>query len=89
MRRVIARRAVQAAGGRQQPGDTLELPDRMARRYTARGYVTPVPASKPATAPSKGLSDLTVDELRKMAAEREVAGRSSMTKDELVEALSE
>lgn len=34
------------------------------------------------------LNELTRDELRKLAAEREIAGRGSMTKAQLIEALS-
>ena len=35
------------------------------------------------------LEDSNMDELRKLAAEKEIEGRSSMSKDELVDALTE
>jgi len=46
------------------------------------------PAAKPAPErPAKALDDMTVQELRHLATERHIAGRSSMNKAELIEAL--
>jgi len=46
------------------------------------------PPAKPAPKrPAKALDDMTVQELRRLATKRHIAGRSSMNKAELVEAL--
>jgi len=46
------------------------------------------PPAKPAPErPAKALGDMTVPELRRLAATRDIAGRSSMNKAELVKAL--
>ena len=67
---------------------------RHARPAAARAKPAAAPA-KPAAAPAKpapkrpakALDDMTVQELRHLATKRHIAGRSSMNKAELVEAL--
>jgi hypothetical protein len=60
---------------------------RLAVLRRVRGELAAKPPKK-ATAPSaKRLDDMTVRELHELASERQVPGRSSMSKAELIEAL--
>jgi hypothetical protein len=59
-----------------------------AKSAAAPAKPTARPRAKPAAgASAKALDDMTVLELRRLAAKRHIAGRSSMNKAELVEAL--
>jgi hypothetical protein len=61
---------------------------RRARPAAAPAKPAARPPAKPAPGrPAKALDDMTVQELRHLAAKRHIAGRSSMNKAELVEAL--
>jgi hypothetical protein len=61
---------------------------RHARPAAAPARPAAGPPAKPAPGrPAKALDDMTVQELRRLAAKRHIAGRSSMNKAELVEAL--
>jgi hypothetical protein len=61
---------------------------RHARPAAAPAKPAARPPAKPAPGrPAKALDDMTVQELRHLAAKRHIAGRSSMNKAELVEAL--
>jgi CheY-like chemotaxis protein len=61
---------------------------RRGRPAAAPAKPTARPAAKPARARSaKALDDMTVQELRRLATRRHIAGRSSMNKAELVQAL--
>jgi Rho termination factor, N-terminal domain len=61
---------------------------RHARSAAAPAKPAARPPAKPAPErPAKALDDMTVQELRHLATKRHIAGRSSMNKAELVEAL--
>lgn len=61
---------------------------RHARPAAAPAKPAARPPAKPAPErPAKALDDMTVQELRHLATKRHIAGRSSMNKAELVEAL--
>ena len=61
---------------------------RHARPAAAPAKPAARPPAKPAPGrPAKALDDMTVQELRRLAAKRHIAGRSSMNKAELVKAL--
>jgi Rho termination factor, N-terminal domain len=60
---------------------------RHARPAAARAKPAAAPAKPAPKRPAKALDDMTVQELRHLATKRHIAGRSSMNKAELVEAL--
>jgi hypothetical protein len=61
---------------------------RHARPAAAPAKPAARPPAKPSPGrPAKALGDMTVQELRHLAAKRHIAGRSSMNKAELVKAL--
>jgi Rho termination factor, N-terminal domain len=61
---------------------------RHARPAAAPAKPAARPPAKPTSErPAKALDDMTVQELRRLATKRHIAGRSSMNKAELVEAL--
>lgn len=78
-------------------GDRVTVSAEEADRLVRGGYATPVEREAPvetATADAgeqavSRLEDLTKDQLYEMADARDVSGRSSMTKAQLVEVLSE
>ena len=60
---------------------------RHARPAAAPAKPAARPPAKPPERSTKALDDMTVQELRHLATKRHIAGRSSMNKAELVEAL--
>lgn len=66
------------------PGDIADVPDDVAQTLIERyDFVAVDDADTDAT-----LNDLSKDELYELAVEADIEGRSSMTKDELITALS-
>jgi pentose-5-phosphate-3-epimerase len=86
---------VKHGGKNYTGGDSFDASDAEGKKLVAAGLVKAVAGSKNKavtveqtdTKADGGLADLSVKELQKMAADAEVEGRSSMTKDELVAAL--
>lgn len=94
----VRMRTTYASQGRTAgPGDVITVGSSEAKDLVEGGYAEPVDRTQPtetATAPPgeqavSRLEDLTKNELYEMADERDISGRSSMTKAELVEALSD
>jgi Rho termination factor, N-terminal domain len=88
-----------AASAKPPAGPPAKSAARPPAKSAARPPAKPAarPSAKPAARPSakpvaerstKALGDMTTQELRHLAAKRQIAGRSSMNKAELLEALS-
>lgn len=94
----VRMRTIYAKGARSAgPGDVITVESEEAKALVEGGYAEPVDRTQPTETATAGggeqavsrLSDLTKDELYEMADQRDISGRSSMTKAELVEALEE
>jgi len=66
-------------------GEVYDLPDGLAQYLVRTGVA--VRADEPASSEIRRWEGLTVGELRDVARERDIPGRSSMTKAELIAAL--
>ena len=75
-------RHARPAAARAKPAAAPAKPAAAPAKPAARPPAKPAPGR-----PAKALDDMTVQELRHLAAKRHIAGRSSMNKAELVEAL--
>ena len=77
--------------GYQERGTSEERAEEIAARTVNKGRReegrTPNRTTQGTGNPNRGLEERTVDELRNMAAELDVEGRSRMRKDDLVEAI--
>ena len=75
-------RHARPAAARAKPAAAPAKPAAAPAKPAARPPAKPAPKR-----PAKALDDMTVQELRHLATRRHIAGRSSMNKAELVEAL--
>jgi|SRR5689334_12587201 len=75
-------RHARPAAARAKPAAAPAKPAAAPAKPAARPPAKPAPKR-----PAKALDDMTVQELRHLATKRHIAGRSSMNKAELVEAL--
>ena len=75
-------RHARPAAARAKPAAAPAKPAAAPAKPAARPPAKPAPKR-----PAKALDDMTVQELRHLATKRRIAGRSSMNKAELVEAL--
>jgi hypothetical protein len=75
-------RHAKPAAARAKPAAAPAKPAAAPAKPAARPPAKPAPKR-----PAKALDDMTVQELRHLATKRHIAGRSSMNKAELVEAL--
>ena len=69
------------------PGETIDVYRIDVRALTDRGFT--VVRDRPAPSPTEGLEDLDREALYVLAQDRNLRGRSSMSRDELVAALTE
>lgn len=71
-----------------QPGDEVDVPDHVAYDLgTQTSELTGDIPDEPVEVESEDLPSLTKDELYELATERDIEGRSSMSKKELIKAL--